>query len=262
MKKLMLGTAVAVLASSVATAQDYQFEVGAGYVTGDIEGTDYDSFGLNARAHLDRVDTSKGPLNEASFIDKSSFVNLAWVTLDPDVASADSLDAFDLSGRFVTGENLIIEARYLDGEFVMFGLPADDTVMSIGVGTYLQDDMDVVVTYQNYDDADFSSLSADLHGINKLEGETSLAFDLGLAYIDAFDETGYGLSAGADYYLDKSMSFGAGIGLISIDEFDQSTIDVRANYFVTPVVRLGLSYETLGQDADGDAIELNAAMRF
>ena len=140
---------------------------------------------------------------------------------------------------------------------------SDDTNISVGVGTYLNDNMDAVVTYQTYDDADTNSLSAKVHGINTLEGETSLAYDLGLGYIidDGADDSGYSISAGADYYLDKVLSFGAGIELESATN-DVSTIDVRANYFVTPVVRLGLSYMTLGQDADGDAIKLNAAMRF
>lgn len=257
MKKLMLGTAVAVLASSVATAQDYQFEVGAKYITGELEGTDFDGYGLNARAHLDRVDTTKGPLNEAAFLDKSSFVTLAWETLDPDVSGANSFDELTISGRFVTEGNIIIEAGYQDEDL------SDDTNISVGVGTYLSDNMDVVVTYQTYDDADTNLLSANLHGINTLEGETSLAYDLGLGYIidDGADDSGYVISAGADYYLDKALSFGAGLELESAT-FDVSTIDVRANYFVTPVVRLGLSYMTLGQDADGDAIELNASMRF
>ena len=259
----MLGTAVAVLASSVATAQDYQFEVGAGYVNGDMFGVDYDGFGINARGHLDRVDTTKGPLNEAAFLDKSSFVNLAWATIDPDTSSSNSLDAFDLSGRFVTGKNLIIEAGYQDGEGLFNGIPFDDTIISVGVGTYLEDNMAAVITYQTFDDADTNSLSANLHGINTLEGETSLAYDLGLGYIidDGADDSGYIISAGADYYLDKALSFGAGIQLMSAT-IDVSTIDVRANYFVTPVVRLGLGYVTYGQDGDGDAIALDASMRF
>ena len=259
MKKLMLGTAVAVLASSVATAQDYQFEVGAGYVDGDMAGVDYDGFGLNARAHLDRVDTTKGPLNEAAFLDKSSFVDLTWATFEYDVPGSFSVDTIGLSGRFVTKGNVIVEASYSDIDSDVTG---DETVISLGVGTYINENTDVVVSYEDYDEADRSSLSVDAHGVNKLEGETSLAFDLGLAYLDISDESGYGISAGADYYVDKALSFGAGASLMSVDNYDESSIDVRANYFVTPVVRLGLSYMTLGQDADGDAIELNASMRF
>ena len=111
MKKLLLGTAIAALAvSPVAFAQDYQFEVGAGYVNGDNGFVDYDGFGLNVRAHLDIVDTSKGPLNEAAFLDKSSFADLTWATAEADVSGAESVDTIGLSGRFVTQGNVIIEA--------------------------------------------------------------------------------------------------------------------------------------------------------
>lgn len=257
MKKLMLGTAIAVLASSVATAQDYQFEVGVGYVDGDNGGLDYDGYGINARAHLDKVDTSKGPLNEAAFLDKSSFIDLTWATAEADFPGAESIDTIGLSGRFVTEGNVIIEAAYVD-------IDGDETIMNIGAGTYLNDNMDVVFSYQTYDESDENSLNGRLHAINALEGETSLAYDLGLTYIldDGFDESAYGISAGADYYLNKALSFGAGLSLVKYDNGDTSAFDVRANYFVTPVIGLGLSYTTLGQDADGDSISLDAVMRF
>ena len=107
-------------------------------------------------------------------------------------------------------------------------------------------------------------MSGRLHALNALEGETSLAYDLGLTYIldDGFDDSAFGISAGADYYLNKALSVGAGLALVSGDDYDTSAFDVRANYFVTPVVGLGLSYTTLGQDADGDTIALDAIMRF
>ena len=257
MKKLMLGTAVALLASSAAYAQDYQFEVGAAYVNGDVAGIDYDGYGLNAEFHLDKVDTTKGPLSEATFLDKSSSANITWITAELDAPGSESVDAITLGGRFVTQKNLIIEAFYTDIDSVI-----GETVIGLGVGTYINDNTDVVVSYENYDEADQSSFAVDVHGINKLQGETSLAYDLGLSYLDINSESGYDLRAGADYYLNKALSFGAGLSLMSVDNVDVSTIDVRADYFVTPLVALGLNYETLGQDGDGDTVALVAAVRF
>ena len=106
MKKLMIGTALTLYAFSTAYAQDYQVELGAAYLNGEINGVDYDGFGLNAEFHFEKVDTSKGPLNEAAFLDKSSFASLTWVTLDPDAPGADSEDTIDLEGRFILQNKL------------------------------------------------------------------------------------------------------------------------------------------------------------
>jgi hypothetical protein len=100
----------------------------------------------------------------------------------------------------------------------------------------------------DFDEADQSALSIHAHGVNKLEGDTSLAFDLGLAYLDENNDSGYGISTG--------------LSLESVDDFDVSTLGFTASYFVTPAIGLGLSYETLGQDGDGDTIELISAARF
>lgn len=254
MKKILLSAAIAVLSSSVVYAQDYQFEVGAGYVNGDNGTNDFDAYGLNAQLHLDKVDTSKGPLAEAAFLDKSSFLDLSWVTSEDDVSGADSEDTFGIGGRFVTGKNIIIEANYTDFE--------DDSAIKVGVGTYINNNMDVVVSYQDYDKADLSTLAVDMHGLHKLQGQTALAFDLGLSYLDVADEDAYRFSAGADYYLNNAFSIGAGVAFLTADNYDASTVDIRADYFVTPIARIGVSYESEGEDADGDAVQLNASVRF
>lgn len=258
MKKILLGTAIALAASSAAFAQDYQFEVGLGYHDGDLEDADYDGYSLNAEFHLERVDTSKGPLNEAAFADKSSSVGVAWRTSEFDDTSIDR-DVVGIDGRFVTKDDLIIEAAYEDTDFDVVG---EETTIKLGVGTYINDHMDVVVSYEDYDEADRFDLAVDSHGLNHLQGDTALAYDLGLSYVDEDDDSGYALRAGADYYFNKALSLGAGVELESVDDDDISIIDVRAKYFVTPVVALGLSYVTLGQDADGDELGLTAAMRF
>lgn len=258
MKKTLLGAAIALLSSSVVYAQDYQFEVGGAYMTGDQSGIDVDGFGLNAQLHREKVDTSKGPLNEAAFLDKSSFVNATWVTVKPDISGADSVEATSIGGRFVTDKNIIIEAGYSAVE--------DDSSIKIGVGTYISNTMDVVASYESYDSdvdgGDVSSFSANLHGLHTLQGETSLAFDGGLAFQDNDGESAYVMSAGADYYLNKALSIGAGASLLTADNYDGSTIDFRANYFVTPIARIGVGYASQGQDADGDLMQLNASIRF
>ena len=254
MKKTLLGAAIALLSSSIVYAQDYQFEINAGYTNGDASDVDYDGYGLNAQVHLDKVDTSKGPLNESAFLDKSSFVNLAWLTSKFDFSGAESSDTVSIGGRFVTSSNIIIEADYSDLK--------DDSEYSVGAGAYISEKMDVVATYETADKAEESSFSVDLHALNPLKGESVVAFDLGLAYLDVADDSAYQFSAGTDYYFNNALSVGAGATFVSSDDYDSSAIDVRVNYFVTPIASLDLTFTTLGQDDDGQSVQVNGAIRF
>jgi opacity protein-like surface antigen len=255
MKKLILGTVIAALTTAGAYAEDYQFELGAAYITGDLSGVDYDGFGFSGEAHFDKVDTSKGPLNEAAFLDKSSFVVARWLTLEADFPGAEAADNIALEGRFVVGSDWIIEADFND-------LDGDETILGVGIGRYLNDTTDLVVSYEQYDEADSSSLGADIHSLHSLTGGTALAYDAGISYLDSGDENGYELRGGVDYYFNKSVSVGAGLSLASIDEEDVSTLGLRVNYFVAPSIKLSAEVESLGQDADGDAIMLSGAVRF
>lgn len=256
MKKLVLGTAIAALAATGgAYAEDYQFEIGALYGTGDKGGPDIDGFGFYGEFHFDVVDTSKGPLNEAAFLDKSSSVRAEWATAEEDTPGAESVDGFVVSGRFVTATNWIIEADYADFD-------GDDFSIGLGVGMYLNDTTDLVVTYNTYDEADKSSLSLDVHSVVSLTGDTAFAYDLGVSYLDQADESGYGLNAGADYYFNKAVSIGAAVALTSVDEVDTSTITVGVDYFVAPSIKLSADFASMGQDSDGDMLTLAAAVRF
>jgi hypothetical protein len=98
--------------------------------------------------------------------------------------------------------------------------------------------------------------------LNPLSGETSVAYDLGLAYTDFDGESAYTYNAGADYYLNNALSIGAGAAFTTSDDSDTSAMNVRADYFVTPIARLGVAFTTLGQDADGQNIQVNGAVRF
>lgn len=258
MKKLVLGTAIAAaLATSVAFAEDYQFELGASYTTGDEADTDFDGFGFYGEFHFDNVDTTKGPLNEAAFLDKSSSVAVGWDTSEADGAD-DSNDMLSVAGRFVTSSNWIFEVGYVDTST----MGSDDFVIGAGVGLYLNDNLDLVVSYATADEADSSSLGVDLHGVNSLSGETALAYDFGAAYLDDGEETGFGLLAGIDYYFNKSFNLGASVALTSVDEVDESAISVGVDYFVAPSIKLSADFVTQGQDADGSAFVLGAAVRF
>lgn len=245
MKKQLLSIAIATAVSGYANA--YQFEVGAAYGQGDVENTDFDLTGLYGELHFEQVDTSKGPLAEAAFLDKSSFVDFNYSSISPD--DGDDLDTFGFGGRFVTGTNLIIEANYAsedDGD-------EDADTFGVGIGTYLSDTTDVVVSYNTTDeeDADLDILAVDLHGVSPLAQGAYIAYDLGASMIDADEEDGYSLNAGATYYFNNQFGIGVSVDMIDIDEYEEDTVTLDVTYFVAPNIELAFSYFDSSADVDG-----------
>lgn len=83
MKKLVISTAVfAALSIAGTTAQAYQFELngGAGYAYTDIanDNTEGLNVGGSATVYLKNVDSSKGPLAEAAFINQASSIHAGY----------------------------------------------------------------------------------------------------------------------------------------------------------------------------------------
>lgn len=266
MKKQLLSIAIAAAVSGYANA--YQFELGAAYGQGDLDfggfSTDFDLTGLYGELHFEKVDTSKGPLAEAAFLDKSSFVDFSYTSVSPD--DGDDTDTFGVGGRFVTGSNLIIEANYDsadDGD-------DDADTFGVGIGTYLNDTTDVVVSYNTTDEdnADLDELAVNLHGVSPLAQGASIAYDLGAALIDADDEDGYGLTAGATYYFNNQFGVGVSVDMVDIDDYEEDTVTLDVTYFVAPNVQLAFSYFDSSADlpgggsADSDGFLIGVAGRF
>lgn len=264
MKKTLLASAIAILATSHAYA-DYQFELGAVYAQGEAGNTDYDGFGIGGEFHFDKVDTSKGPLAEASFLDKSSFVNFSFLSIEPDVKNADEIETTDIGGRFVTATNLIIEANWTTTDA---GNSDTDTIR-VGVGTYLSDNTDVVVSYTTEDDnnADVDYLDVTFHGVNPLNQGASVAFDVSAGYIDTDTDSGYQISVGGTYYFNKMFGLGVSAGITDVGDTSSDTVSVDASFFPSEQFELSASIfdsstEFNNTDIDSDGIMFGAAVRF
>ena len=265
MKKIVLASAIALAAAGQAYA-DYQFELGGFYTSGEFGGTDYDGFGVGGEFHFDKVDTSKGPLAEASFLDKSSFVDFSFLSIEPDFAGADDIETTNIGGRFVTGGNLIIEA---DWSTVDTGLTDVDTIR-VGVGPYINDPTDVVVSYSTEDDdnADVDYLDVTLHGVSALNQGASVGYDVAVGYVDTDDDSGYQISVGGTYYFNNMFGLGLSAGITDVGDVSSDVISLDASFFPSEQVELYASIfdESTeingGGDVDSDGILIGAAVRF
>ncbi len=252
MKKLSLAVAASAVFASPVFANDYQAEIGVAYGQVDSEITvgpfgsfsdDATTTSLFGEVYFDTVDTSKGPLAEAPFLSKSSGLSLVYTTVE-DVDD----DSWTLGGRFVTSSDWIIEATYES--------MSDSNTWGIGAGKYLTDSLDLVVSYNSNDDADLDVFAADLHSVVSLSGDASIAYSLGVGYLSASDENGYGLHGDLTYYFNNSFGIGASVSRDSIDDLDITTWSAHADWFITGNLDLALTYT----DADLWIVETSTIM--
>lgn len=263
-KKITLGLALATSISIPAFAQEYQYELGLSYYSGDEFNTDFDGLTFEATAHFAKVDTSHGPLAEANFLDKSSYVTLTLnsETEDQKAANVDSHSDINKSifGRFYANEAVIFEATVT--KLRSAGENDYETVLKAGVGFYANDTTDVVFSVENFDHADQFSVNVDSHGVYSVFGDMSIAYDAGIAFLDTKTDKGTRVNAAVTFYPINSLGMGVSLERTSIDDGLDSSASVYVDYFVIESLELNLAFTSQGIDAERDEVTLGAAFRF
>ena len=301
LKKTALATAIGLALSATAqAAEDYRWELGAGYthstidadlksdVLRDSENIDSDIGAVSGTWYLKPVDTSKGPLAEAAFLDHASNITLSFADGEVDLNSINN----DLSDE--DGQTYAIDTRYvaegpgweLSGWLVDLSFlraePGDREIdtYGIGIGKYITEKTTVVVNYEQVNvnnGGDTDGYSVDLEHMWNLSngGGFKATASAGKVVVkDADDIESYAL--GGTYYLNKNLGFGAGYSNTSQNGFEVDGFDVSAQWFVTDNIEIALAYSQLNPDDikfnDGDVngkielqnelYSLGALMRF
>jgi hypothetical protein len=273
-KKIAIAAGVSLALSSAAQAE-YQFEIGANAGTGDIEigsvKADQDFFGLTGAYYLQSVDTTKGPLAEAAFLDRASSIKFAATTgeVDADEGDAD-VDSYAAGTRLVHKESgWLVDLGYRMDEIDPDRLENEEIdTYSIGAGKYILENTAVVLSYANID--------------SDLEGESD-AYDLGVEHLWLLDTGAIKLDAklgridpefgddidvwGMDgtYYVNDKLGFGAGYAQEDSDDTDLQSWSLFAEWFVTEKVAFALAYtdsEDKDIDLETDAVMFTADVRF
>ena len=246
-KKIILAGAISALTALSAQA-DYQFEANVGYLQGDIENLDFDGFALAATIYFDTVDTSKGPLSEAAFLSKSSSISLSNSNTTLDDIDLDVTDTTDIVGRFVFSNDFILEISYSDEDNDI----AEDSAIAVGIGKYLSDSDEIIFSIETTDESEIDSLGIDYHSLNDLAGSASISYDLGASYIDAADDSGFGLLGGLTYYPSTQLALAAEVDYLSVGDIDVTIFSVGAEYFFNENIAGSIAYSTSDTDVDDD----------
>ena len=260
------------LVMTVPAHAEFRWEVGADYLTGDLDNdsidADIDVIGINGSWFFSPVDTARGPLAEAAFLDRASRVDVDINDgeLDFDVDDAD-ITGYGIGTRWVfdrdSGWLVDVAARLDEVE--------DEEIESftIGGGKYLFENTLVTVFY-TYSDTD-SFGDTDTYGVNGehwMEAPLgSVKFEAGYAYADTGDNNDTDNYVGrVTYYPLNSVGIGGEWERI-VSGGGSDNWSVFAEWFITEGIALSAQYQdserTQGiSDIDGDAVLVGARFRF
>jgi hypothetical protein len=282
------------LALSATAQADYRWELGADakFGTADQElkntgnnqknSNDTDVYGAQGTWYLETVDTSKGPLGEAAFLDHSSFITIG--------ASDGEIDLTDNGNA--DGQTYNIQTRYvaegpgwqLSGWLVDLGYqvaePGDRTIntWNAGVGKYITPNTTLVLEYQsselnNGPGSGIDSYGAALeHFFDLNHGGVKVRAAGGKTVVSGLDDpTTWAL--GATWYISNNLGFGADFEQTDFNGYETNGIRVNAQWFITESFAVDLAYtdiqpddiklETGGKlETSYDEVALSALYRF
>ena len=288
MKKLGLATA---LLLAMTGAQAYQFEVQGQSEYIDASAANDKDFtgGLQGTFYFKDVDSSKGPLAEAAFLNQASNVSVAYnyAELDADVVahnygakaeayvptkfvpayasasyshtvldgkngeSNDQGDRYALEVGALAAPNFLVAVGYTSVAD-QFALDAFN-VMSNGAVKAVGE----TVTIGDDQDA----ITARTKYVGNIDGTNmALGLEAGLVY---GDDTAYQLKT--DLYLTPALSVGASYVESSFAGTPDSAWGANVNYFITPAIAVGASYVNANAESanlDTQSVGVNAKFRF
>ena len=294
-KKTALVAAIG-LAISASAQADYRWQADAAIAVGSVdtkikntannnESNSEDSTigGLGGTYFFDNVDTSKGPLGEAAFLDHASSLSLGWRTGEVDLASGGDED----------GDSYTADMRYvaegpgwqLSGVIVDIGYarlePGDQEVdkYGMGLGYYITPNTTAVVDYRktnvnNGGDVDSWKLDVE-HFFAMSSGGIKARASGGKTVVSGLDDPTT-WKVGGTWYINNNWGFGADFERTDLNGYDVDGFAVNAQWFVTENFAVDLEYSELSPDdidfnrfggngkleVEYDQIELSALYRF
>lgn len=277
-KKTALIAGISLALSATAQA-DYNWEVDAGYARGSYDydfrntdfgnsgdSTDSDIFNIGGTYFLETVDTSKGPLGEAAFLDHASSIGISFTDGELDLSGGDDADGqtYNVDMRYVAEgpgwklSGVIADVSYERAE------PGDREVNTwgVGVGYYITQNTTAVLNWENTNinngpDADSWGLDVE-HFFAFSNGGLKARANGGKTVVSGLDDpTTWGL--GATWYLNNNWGFGLDYEQDDFNGFETEVVSVNVEWFITENFAVDLSYTDVSPD-DIDATTVDPTL--
>jgi hypothetical protein len=288
------------LALSVTAQADYRWELGGDYTMGEISadvktnnGTrhsddlDTDIGRLYGTWYMETVDTSKGPLSEAAFLDHASNITINGSDGEVDLNSLDDR----LSDE--DGQTYGIQSRYvaegpgwkLSGWLVDLGFEraepgeAEIDKYNLGIGNYITPNTTLVLNYDNIsvnNGGDTDAYSLDLEHMWLMDhGGFKARASYGVTTVKERDDIDT-YRVGGTWYFTNNIGVGADYLNTGNDGYEVQGWQVNSEWFFTEAFAVNLDYSQLDPDdidftrgnvngkveLENEAITLGALFRF
>ena len=270
-KKTAIITGIA-LAMSAGAQADYDWQLDAGFTGGttdtktknrntgnEIRKTDNDleAFDVSGTWYMETVDTSKGPLGEAAFLDHASSITLGTGYNKTRVSQRNNPD----------GETYVADMRYvaegpgwkLSGFLVDLGFEraemGDNKVdtWNVGLGKYITEHTTLVADYEYQSLNNGNGSGVDFYGgtvesfFPMGDGGLMASANFGRSYISNREDVDtYGLSG--VYYLGSSIGLGLNWEQSEEGGFEVNTYGASAEWFISENFGVTLSYQDVVAD--------------
>ena len=217
---------------------------------------DADIGGVEGTFYLKNVDTSKGPLGEAAFLDHASNITLGFTDGEVDLTSG---------GDEEDGQTYTLQSRYvaegpgwqLSGWLVDLGFerqePGDQEVdlYNLGIGKYITPNTTLVLGYEkvnvnNGGDVDRWGVAVD-HFFALSSGGIKARANGGKTVVSGLDDpTTWGL--GATWYPNNNWGIGADYTLEDFSGYEVDGYSVNVEWFITENFAVDLAYKDIQPD--------------
>jgi hypothetical protein len=288
------------LALSVTAHADYRWELGGDYTYGQIsadvkanngyrqsDDIDNNIGRLYGTWYMENVDTSKGPLSEAAFLDHASNITVFGKDGEVDLNSLNR----NLSDK--NGQSYGVDTRYvaegpgwkLSGWLVDLAYehkdPGDEQidVGKIGIGKYITPNTTLVLNYNNISadhggDADGGSIDLE-HMFLMSKGGVKVRGSAGVLTLKERDDINT-YDIGGTWYITNNFGIGADYMETGSNGYDIQGWKVNSEWFVTEAFAVNLAYSQLNPDdinfsdrlgsgkveLSNDSVTLGAKFRF
>lgn len=237
------------LNSSYVLADTYNFEMELNGLKSDADMNEKrDIYGLSGTFYFISVDDSFGPVAEAAFLNKASFLSASFNDISVDSTSVDTDgDLQGLSGSAVLANRFIFQAGYIQQK-IDSDIITDEDVYSVGLGFYIDDLTSLILEYQQTDleniSGTFNDVSLNLKSIVEIGDARWVT---GRASIGISQRAGantvINLGTEGDYYFSERFSFGVSLNLLEANSgAGSTTYGLGAKFFITPRLALAASF--------------------
>lgn len=233
------------LMSGVAQA-DFNAELNGSVIKAD----DLKVYAVGGSYYFEQVSTNKGPLAEASFLDKQSSVDAVFSRWDFD---GGNINAWGVGGTYVmqgTGLYLNAAVAHVNGY-------SEDSY-SLGGGYYLSHDWTVSVDTEFDEDLNYQGFSLGSKKLFNLGSDNYINLEGSYTNPDEGDDS---FTVSSDYYFNQFVSLG--LGYEWADSFSDGVSSVRGQWFVNDkfAVSAEVAYVDVSDDSETTYM-LGATMRF